>query len=178
TTRSSTTCSAGCRPPRRPSASSASRPPRPWTRCSTRSFPGSRPPSRRARSSARRATSAASSRKATSEAPQDYSRLVAITESDYADAGGAPDAGRAEEARLGLGAALRWWAPSALAWAGPFGVMLGILLARNAWLFSVPAYEDADMGAYSIQVEQARRFALLVGNYSREKFNHPGPAFL
>ena len=34
------------------------------------------------------------------------------------------------------------------------------------------------MGAYSIQIEQARRFALLVGNYSREKFNHPGPAFL
>ena len=45
-------------------------------------------------------------------------------------------------------------------------------------MFSVPVYEDADMGAYSIQVEQARRFALLVGNYSREKFNHPGPAFL
>ena len=34
------------------------------------------------------------------------------------------------------------------------------------------------MGAYSIQIEQARRFALLVGNYSREKFDHPGPAFL
>jgi hypothetical protein len=61
---------------------------------------------------------------------------------------------------------------------GPFGLVLGILLVRNAWMFSVPAYEDADMGAYSIQVEQARRFALLVGNYSREKFNHPGPAFL
>ena len=45
-------------------------------------------------------------------------------------------------------------------------------------MFSVPVYEDADMGAYSIQIEQARRFALLVGNYSREKFNHPGPAFL
>jgi hypothetical protein len=56
--------------------------------------------------------------------------------------------------------------------------MLGVLLGRNAWLFSVPEYEDADMGAYSIQVEQARRFALLVGNYSREHFNHPGPAFL
>jgi hypothetical protein len=56
--------------------------------------------------------------------------------------------------------------------------VLGILLVRNAWMFSVPVYEDADMGAYSIQVEQARRFALLVGNYSREKFNHPGPAFL
>jgi len=57
-------------------------------------------------------------------------------------------------------------------------VVLGVLLVRNAWLFSVPVYEDADMGAYSIQVEQARRFALLVGNYSRERFNHPGPAFL
>jgi len=68
--------------------------------------------------------------------------------------------------------------PGALAWAGPFCLVLGILLVRNAWMFSVPVYEDADMGAYSIQVEQARRFALLVGNYSREKFNHPGPAFL
>jgi hypothetical protein len=49
---------------------------------------------------------------------------------------------------------------------------------RNSWLFSAPVYEDADMGAYSIQIEQARRFSLLVGNYSREGFNHPGPAFL
>jgi hypothetical protein len=63
-------------------------------------------------------------------------------------------------------------------WAVPFTVVLGILLARNAWLFTTPVYEDADLGAYSIQVEQARRFTLLVGNYSREKFNHPGPAFL
>jgi hypothetical protein len=65
-----------------------------------------------------------------------------------------------------------------LPWAGPFTLVLGILLVRNAWLFTVPVYEDADMGAYSIQVEQARRFSLLVGNYSRERFNHPGPAFL
>ena len=63
-------------------------------------------------------------------------------------------------------------------WAGPFTLVLGILLVRNAWLFTVPVYEDADMGAYSIQVEQARRFSLLVGNYSRERFNHPGPALL
>jgi hypothetical protein len=34
------------------------------------------------------------------------------------------------------------------------------------------------MAANSILIEQARRFTLLVGNYSREKFNHPGPAFL
>jgi hypothetical protein len=66
-----------------------------------------------------------------------------------------------------------WWA-----WAAPFAVMFAVLLARNAFLFSTPLYEDADMGANSILIEQARRFTLLVGNYSREKFNHPGPAFL
>jgi hypothetical protein len=56
--------------------------------------------------------------------------------------------------------------------------MLSVLLARNAFLFSAPEYEDADMAANSILIEQARRFTLLVGNYSREGFNHPGPAFL
>src|SRR5581483_2957391 len=39
-------------------------------------------------------------------------------------------------------------------------------------------YEDADMGANSILVEQARHFRLLVGNYSRDHFHHPGPAYL
>jgi hypothetical protein len=66
----------------------------------------------------------------------------------------------------------------ALPWVLPFGLVLGILLVMNSWLFTTPVYEDGDMGAYSIQIEQARRFRLLVGNYSREKFNHPGPAFL
>jgi hypothetical protein len=56
--------------------------------------------------------------------------------------------------------------------------MLTVLLARNAFLFTTPEYEDADMAANSILIEQARRFTLLVGNYSRERFNHPGPAFL
>lgn len=55
---------------------------------------------------------------------------------------------------------------------------MGVLLARNAFLFTTPLHEDADMGANSILIEQARRFTLLVGHYSREKFNHPGPAFL
>jgi hypothetical protein len=66
----------------------------------------------------------------------------------------------------------------AIAWAVPFGLILTVLLVRNAFLFSTPEYEDADMGANSILIEQARRFTLLVGNYSREGFNHPGPAFL
>jgi hypothetical protein len=56
--------------------------------------------------------------------------------------------------------------------------MLTVLLARNAFLFSAAEYERADMAADSILIEQARRFTLLVGNYSREGFNHPGPAFL
>jgi hypothetical protein len=63
-------------------------------------------------------------------------------------------------------------------WAAPFALMLAVLLARNAFLFSAPEYEDADMGANSILIEQARRFTLLAGNYSREGFSHPGPAFL
>jgi hypothetical protein len=66
----------------------------------------------------------------------------------------------------------------AVAWGVPFALVLTVLLVRNAFLFSTPEYEDADMGANSILIEQARRFTLLVGNYSREGFNHPGPAFL
>jgi hypothetical protein len=68
--------------------------------------------------------------------------------------------------------------PWAVVWGAPFALVLGVLLIRNAFLFSTPEHEDADMGANSILIEQARRFTLLVGNYSREGFNHPGPAFL
>lgn len=63
-------------------------------------------------------------------------------------------------------------------WLAPFTVVFAVLLARNAYLFTTPLYEDADAGANSILIEQARRFTLLVGNYSRVRFNHPGPAFL
>lgn len=66
----------------------------------------------------------------------------------------------------------------ALAWGVPFTLVIGILLVRNAFLITTPEYEEADMGANSILIEQARRFTLLVGNYSRERFHHPGPAFL
>lgn len=66
-----------------------------------------------------------------------------------------------------------WWV-----WAVPFAGVLAVLLARNAFLFTTPLYETADVGADSILIEQARRFSLFVGNYSREHFNHPGPAFL
>jgi len=83
---------------------------------------------------------------------------------------------RDAEAPADGGAAARrrpWWV-----WTVPFAAVMGVLLVRNAFLFSTPLHEDADMGANSILIEQARRFTLLVGHYSREKFNHPGPAFL
>lgn len=66
-----------------------------------------------------------------------------------------------------------WWV-----WAVPFAGILGVLLARNAFLFSTPLYETGDIGVNSILIEQARRFSLFVGNYSRVRFSHPGPAFL
>jgi hypothetical protein len=52
------------------------------------------------------------------------------------------------------------------------------LCIRNHSLFSVPIREQGDEAANSILVNQAVHFQLLVGNYSREGFNHPGPAFL
>lgn len=66
-----------------------------------------------------------------------------------------------------------WWV-----WAAPFVLVVGMLLVRNSFIFSTRLYENSDMGANSILIEQSRRFSLLVGIYSRDMFNHPGPAFL
>jgi hypothetical protein len=66
-----------------------------------------------------------------------------------------------------------WWV-----WAAPVAAILAVLLGRNTDLFTGRFYETADYGADSIQVEQARRLTLLVGNYSRDHFHHPGPAYL
>jgi hypothetical protein len=55
---------------------------------------------------------------------------------------------------------------------------LAVLCIRNHSLFSLPIREQGDEAANSILVNQAVHFQLLVGNYSREGFNHPGPAFL
>ena len=57
-------------------------------------------------------------------------------------------------------------------------VLLVVLCVRNRFLFTTRLYEDADMGANSILIEQARHFTLLVGNYSRDHFHHPGPAYM
>lgn len=63
-------------------------------------------------------------------------------------------------------------------WAAPFAAILAVLLIRNSFMFTQHIYEMADFGADSILVERARHFDLLVGNYSRDMFNHPGPAYM
>jgi hypothetical protein len=67
----------------------------------------------------------------------------------------------------------RWWVIAAAA-----AALATLLCVRNRFLFTTRLYEDADMGANSILIEQARHFTLLVGNYSRDNFHHPGPAYL
>ena len=66
-----------------------------------------------------------------------------------------------------------WWV-----WAVPFTLLFVVLCVRNRFLFTNRLYEQGDGGANSILIEQAKHFTLLVGNYSREHFNHPGPAFM
>lgn len=57
-------------------------------------------------------------------------------------------------------------------------VVMALLVARNAWVFTQTVVESGDEAANSLLVEQARHFDLLVGNYSRVGFFHPGPVFL
>ena len=66
-----------------------------------------------------------------------------------------------------------WWV-----WAVPFTVLFALLCVRNRFLFTTRLYEQGDAGANSIVIEQAKHFTLLVGNYSRERFHHPGPAYM
>jgi len=66
-----------------------------------------------------------------------------------------------------------WWI-----WAIPFALLFVLLCARNSFLFSAHLYEQGDAGANSILITQAKHFTLLIGSYSREGFNHPGPAYM
>ena len=66
-----------------------------------------------------------------------------------------------------------WWI-----WVVPFVLLFGLLCARNGFLFTTRLYEQGDAGANSILIDQAKHFTLLIGSYSREGFNHPGPAYM
>ena len=91
---------------------------------------------------------------------------VAIRDQQHVNRSPGPDGGS--------GGSVPRWAVAA----SSFVVLLAVLVARNAFLFSNRYYEIGDQGANSILIEQARHFKLLVGNYSRLGFNHPGPAYL
>jgi hypothetical protein len=66
-----------------------------------------------------------------------------------------------------------WWI-----WAAPFAVVLAVLAIRSRFLFTASFYEQGDAGANSILIQQAMHGTLLIGNYSREGFNHPGPGYM
>jgi hypothetical protein len=72
----------------------------------------------------------------------------------------------------------RRWSLAAVTWLGSFLTLAAVLVVRNAYLFTTKIYENMDFAANTIAVLQAKRFDLLTGNYSKEGFYHPGPAFL
>jgi hypothetical protein len=72
----------------------------------------------------------------------------------------------------------RRWSLATVTWLGSFVTLAVLLVVRNAYLFTTKIYEDMDFAANTIAVLQAKRFDLLTGNYSKEGFYHPGPAFL
>jgi hypothetical protein len=84
-----------------------------------------------------------------------------------------PEAAGLKEASAGPAARRSWWV-----WVVPFTFLFVLLCVRNRFLFTTRLYEQGDAGANSILIEQAKHFTLLVGNYSREGFNHPGPAYM
>jgi hypothetical protein len=74
--------------------------------------------------------------------------------------------------RFGPSAVGRW------VWLGAFALLSGLMLIRSSFLFTTRLFETSDQAVNSILVAQAQHFALLHGNYSREGFFHPGPAYL
>ena len=57
------------------------------------------------------------------------------------------------------------------------GVLLFMVVANHAFLFVTPWHENGDFAVNALQIERARHFNEVYGNYSRYHFNHPGPAF-
>ena len=57
-------------------------------------------------------------------------------------------------------------------------LVLVVLVVRNQEVLFHRQWEEGDFALNSILIDRARHFRLLVGNYSRFEFNHPGPALL
>lgn len=59
-----------------------------------------------------------------------------------------------------------------------FGLVSVLLICLNWTAIANINFEISDFAANSILIQDAKSFHLLVGNYSRVGFNHPGPAIL
>ena len=57
------------------------------------------------------------------------------------------------------------------------GAFLLVLLIINRALFSSPIMAYGDSAANALQIERAKHFRELLGNFSRWGFHHPGPGF-
>jgi hypothetical protein len=57
------------------------------------------------------------------------------------------------------------------------GVVVALGAARVTQYFNTPQLEYGDIAVNAMQIENAKYFKELYGNYSRFEFNHPGPAF-
>ena len=57
------------------------------------------------------------------------------------------------------------------------GCVLLFVAVNHAFFLSTPWHEDGDFAVNGLQIERAKHFDELYGNYSRFHFNHPGPAF-
>ncbi|MSU65747.1 MAG: hypothetical protein EXS38_06535 [Opitutus sp.] len=58
-----------------------------------------------------------------------------------------------------------------------FGLVLTLGAARFGLYFRSPMLESGDFAVNALQVDNAKHFSEIYGNYSRFEFNHPGPAF-
>lgn len=65
-----------------------------------------------------------------------------------------------------------------LIWLMVFAAISAILIASSQEAISIATNEVGDFAANSLLIQDAKSFSLLVGNYSRIGFNHPGPAIL
>ena len=57
----------------------------------------------------------------------------------------------------------------------PALLFLVMVLAMNWQLFVIPLAGDGDLAVNAMQVQEAKHFHVLLGNYSRWHFHHPGP---
>lgn len=55
--------------------------------------------------------------------------------------------------------------------------MLSLWLASRGFILGGPVLESGDYAANALQIDRAKIFQELLGNYSRWHFNHTGPAF-